>query len=460
MNNRERLLVVDDEENMRLFLHRLLASEGYEVEVAASGEEAVSVSSGSLFDLFILDLFLPGQDGLATLRSLRRGSPDAPCIIITAHGTIPSAVDAIKSGAEEYVTKPFRAEEILRAVSRALERIRLSREVSRLRRELEGRYGIGGFIGKSARIAELLRQVERVASSVAPVLIHGESGTGKELLARAIHLASPRREAPFVIIDCTAIPENLQESELFGHAKGAFTGAVALKRGLFEEADGGTVFLDEVGDLTAATQGKLLRALQQGTFRRVGDNRVLNVDVRVVSATNKELAEEIRHGHFREDLFYRLSVVRLEVPPLRERREDVPLLAEHFLERAAKRGAPKRRITPDVLNALLAWDWPGNVRELENAVEHACLLSRGEALALGDLPPEIARGAENAAFGCGSDMRELSLNQTLARVNREVERQMIVRALAACKGNRTEAAQLLRISRRTLLYKMKRLRIK
>ncbi|MBI3126281.1 MAG: sigma-54-dependent Fis family transcriptional regulator [Candidatus Tectomicrobia bacterium] len=458
MNNRERLLVVDDEENIRLFLRKLLSSEGYEVEVAASGEEAVSVSSGNPFDLFILDLFLPGQDGLATLRRLRRGSPDAPCIIITAHGTIPSAVDAIKSGAEEYVTKPFRAEEILHAVSRALERIRLSREVARLRRELEDRYGIGGFIGKSVRIAEMLRQVERVAASVAPVLIYGESGTGKELLARAIHFASPRRKAPFVVIDCTAIPENIQESELFGHAKGAFTGAVALKRGLLEDADGGTVFLDEVGDLMPATQGKLLRALQQGTFRRVGDNRPITVDVRVVSATNKDLAEEIRHGHFREDLFYRLSVVRLEVPPLRERREDIPILAEHFLERAAKRGASRRRITPEVLNALLAWDWPGNVRELENAIERACLLSQGEALALEDLPPEVTKGAGELELGEGSG--RYSLAHALARMSRGVERQMISRALSACKGNRTEAARSLGVSRRTLLYKMKRLHIK
>ncbi|OGA47071.1 MAG: hypothetical protein A3G25_15570 [Betaproteobacteria bacterium RIFCSPLOWO2_12_FULL_63_13] len=460
MNNRERLLVVDDEENIRFFLQRLLASEGYDVEVAASGEEAVTVSSENPFDLFILDLFLPGQDGLATLRSLRRWSPDAPCIIITAHGTIPSAVDAIKSGAEEYVTKPFRAEEILHAVSRALERIRLSREVARLRREVEGRYGVGGFIGKSVRIAELLRQVERVASSVAPVLLRGESGTGKELLARAVHYTSPRREAPFVVIDCTAIPENLQESELFGHAKGAFTGAVAFKRGLFEEADEGTVFLDEVGDLTPATQGKLLRVLQQGTFRRVGDNRQIKVDVRVVSATNKDLEEEIRHGHFREDLFYRLSVVPLEVPPLRERREDIPLLAEHFLERAAKPGAAKRRLTIEALNALLAWDWPGNIRELENTIERACILSQGEALTFEDLPLEIARGAGHATFECGTDVTKLSLNQTLARVNREVERQAITRALASRRGNRTEAARHLGISRRTLLYKMKRLRIK
>ena len=452
--------MVDDEENMRLYLTNLLASEGYAVEAVASGEEAVALSEDVSFDLFVLDLYLPGQDGLATLRSLRNRSPDAPSIIITAHGTIPSAVDAIKSGAVEYLTKPFRADDFLRSVAHALELRRLSREVARLRSELGERYGVGNFIAKSPRMTELLRQVERVAVSVAPVLIRGESGTGKELLARAIHYTSPRREAPFVIIDCAAIPENLQESELFGHAKGAFTGAIAPKRGLFEEAHWGTVFLDEVADLTASTQGKLLRVLQQGIFRRVGDNQPIKVDVRVVSATNKDPAEEVRHGNFREDLFYRLSVVPLEVPPLRERREDIPLLAEHFLERAAKRGAARRKLSPEVLNILLAWDWPGNVRELENAIERACLLSRGETLVLQDLPPEIAVAASALSPAGDSGPPGLSLNRALSQVNREMERQMILRALASCKGNRTEAARALGVSRRTLLYKMKRLRIK
>ena len=445
---------------MRLYLGKLLVSEGYEVEAVESGEDAIALPPNGSFDLFILDLFLPGQDGLSTLRSLRKHSPDAPSIIITAQGTIPSAVDAIKSGAEDYLTKPFRADELLHVIDRALDRRRLSREVSRLQKEVEDRYGIEGFIGKSARMAELLRQVERVATSVAPVLVYGESGTGKELLARAIHYSSPRQKAPFVVIDCTAIPENLQESELFGHAKGAFTGAVAAKQGLFEEADGGTVFLDEVANLSLASQGKLLRALQEGTFRRVGDNSLLHVDIRVVSATNRDLAEEVRRGNFREDLFYRLNVVPLEVPPLRERREDIPLLVEHFLDRAVKRGAKKRKLTPEVLNSLLAWEWPGNVRELENAIERACLLSHGDSLTLDALPPEIARSTDLLAYGNNPGIGELPLNQVLSRVSREVERQMITRALAACKGNRTEAARSLGISRRTLLYKMKRLRIK
>ncbi len=445
---------------MRLYLGKLLVSEGYEVEAVESGEDAIALPPNGSFDLFILDLFLPGQDGLSTLRSLRKKSPDAPSIIITAQGTIPSAVDAIKSGAEDYLTKPFRADELLHVVDRALERRRLSREVSRLQKELEARYGIEGFIGKSARMAELLRQIERVAAPVAPVLVYGESGTGKELLARAIHYTSPRRAAPFVIIDCTAIPENLQESELFGHAKGAFTGAVAEKQGLFEEADGGTVFLDEVANLSLASQGKLLRALQEGTFRRVGDNSLIHVDIRVVSATNRDLAEEVRHGNFREDLFYRLNVVPLEVPPLRERREDIPLLVEHFLDRAVKRGAKKRKIIPEVLNSLLSWEWPGNVRELENAIERACLLSHDGSLTLDALPPEIVRSTDLLAYGNNPGIGELPLNQALSQVSREVERQMITRALAACKGNRTEAARSLGISRRTLLYKMKRLRIK
>ncbi|MBI2115769.1 MAG: sigma-54-dependent Fis family transcriptional regulator [candidate division NC10 bacterium] len=452
---RDRILIVDDEENVLHFLSRVLEDEGYGVETARTAAEVRTRDWEVPLDLAIIDLRLqPGEDGISLLQMVRERAPETSAVLMTAYGSIESAVAAMRAGAYDYVTKPFRAEEILKVVAKALEQRRLQREVWRLRREVERRYSFANLIGKSPAMQELFHQIEQVAASRGTVLVSGESGTGKELVARAIHYNSPRRSGPFVVIDCAAIPETLQESELFGHAKGAFTGAVGIKRGLFEEADGGTLFLDEVGELRPPTQATLLRVLQDGSFRRVGDTRTLRVDVRVIAATNKDLAEAVRTGQFREDLFYRLKVVPIHLPPLRERREDIPLLADHFLQHSvAQARAEVRRITPQGLDLLLRYPWPGNVRELENTIERALLFCDGEAIGPEHLPPEVRQSTEAIRVGLPHDSLDLRL--ALDRAGREVESDLIRRALDRSRGNRTQAARLLGISRRALLYKLK-----
>ena len=454
----ERILVVDDEENILHFLSRLLEKEGYTVETARKAEEVRARDWEVPLDLAIIDLRLqPGEDGIALLQVIRERAPETSAILMTAYGSIESAVAAMRAGAYDYVTKPFRAEEILKVVDKALEQRRLQREVRRLRREVERRYSFANLIGKSPAMQEVFHQIEQVAISRGTVLILGESGTGKELVAKAIHYNSPRRNCPFVVIDCTAIPETLQESELFGHAKGAFTGAVGTKRGLLEEADGGTLFLDEVGELRPPTQAALLRVLQDGTFRRVGDTRTLQVDVRVIAATNKDLAQAVQAGQFREDLYYRLKVVPIQLPPLRERREDIPLLVDHLLQ-SAKGGLGQghgevRRITPEALELLLRYPWPGNVRELENTIERALLFCDGEAISSAHMSPEIRNRTEATRLAPPPD--SLCLRDALGRMTREMEASIIRRALDSARGNRTQAARLLGISRRALLYKLK-----
>jgi len=444
-------LVVDDEENMVHVLTTLLAQEGFGVAAARTGEEALERIRSEVVDLVLLDVRLPGRDGIEVLEAVKAQRPDCGVLMMTAFGSIESAVAALRAGADDYLVKPFRAEEVLRRIQAVLERQGLRREVRRLRREVGTRYGFGNLLGRSSAMRALLGQLEQVAATRSTVLLMGESGTGKELAARALHYNSDRAERPFVIIDCAAIPETLQESELFGHTRGAFTGAVAAKRGLFEEAHGGTLFLDEVGDLSAATQAKLLRVLQEGTIRRLGDTRTIQVDVRIIAATNRDLPAEVRAGRFREDLFFRLDVLPLRLPPLRERPEDIPLLTEHFLRRfAAETGRPVRQIAPPALDCLMAYRWPGNVRELEHAIERAVLLSQGETLEVGDLPPAVQGGG-----GQGVEEAPLSLREAVARLNADLERGLIRRALARTGGNRTEAAALLGISRRALLYKLK-----
>lgn len=444
-------LVVDDEENMVHVLTTLLAQEGFGVAAARTGEEALERIRSEVVDLVLLDVRLPGRDGLEVLEAVKAQRPDCGVLMMTAFGSIESAVAALRAGADDYLVKPFRAEEVLRRIQAVLERQGLRREVRRLRREVGTRYGFGNLLGRSPAMRALLGQLEQVAATRSTVLLMGESGTGKELAARALHYNSDRAERPFVVIDCAAIPETLQESELFGHTRGAFTGAVAAKRGLFEEAHGGTVLLDEVGDLSAATQAKLLRVLQEGTIRRLGDTRTIQVDVRIIAATNRDLPAEVRAGRFREDLFFRLNVLPLRLPPLRERPEDIPLLTEHFLRRfAAETGRPVRQIAPPALDCLMAYRWPGNVRELEHAIERAVLLSQGETLEVGDLPPAVQGGG-----GQGVEEAPLRLRDAVARLNADLERGLIRRALARTGGNRTEAAVLLGISRRALLYKLK-----
>lgn len=444
-------LVVDDEENMVHVLTTLLAQEGFGVAAARTGEEALERIRSEVVDLVLLDVRLPGRDGLEVLEAVKAQRPDCGVLMMTAFGSIESAVAALRAGADDYLVKPFRAEEVLRRIQAVLERQGLRREVRRLRREVGTRYGFGNLLGRSPALRALLGHLEQVAPTRSTVLLMGESGTGKELAARALHYNSDRAERPFVVIDCAAIPETLQESELFGHTRGAFTGAVAAKRGLFEEAHGGTLFLDEVGDLSAATQAKLLRVLQEGTIRRLGDTRTIQVDVRIVAATNRDLPAEVRAGRFREDLFFRLNVLPLRLPPLRERLEDIALLAEHFLRRfAADTGRPVRQIAPPALDCLMAYRWPGNVRELEHAIERAVLLSQGETLEVRDLPPAVQGGG-----GQGVEEAPLRLRDAVARLNADLERGLIRRALARTGGNRTEAALVLGISRRALLYKLK-----
>jgi two-component system response regulator AtoC len=452
---REHILVVDDEENVLHFLSRLLEDEGYAVETARKAVEVRVRDWAVPLDLAIIDLRLqPGEDGIALLQVIRDRAPETSAILMTAYGSIESAVAAMRAGAYDYVTKPFRAEEILKVVTKALEQRRLQREVSRLRREVERRYSFASLIAKSQRMQEVFRQIEQVAAFRGTVLISGESGTGKELVARAIHYNSPRSNSPFVVIDCAAIPETLQESELFGHAKGAFTGAITTKRGLFEEADDGTLFLDEVGELRPPTQATLLRVLQDGTFRRVGDTRTLRVDVRVIAATNRDLVEAVRTGQFREDLYYRLKVVPIHLPPLRERREDIPLLADHLLQQSTTQARREvRHITPEALDLLVRYPWPGNVRELENTIERALLFCEGEAIGPAHLPAEIRDRTETIRVGLPSD--SLCLREALGQMTRETERSLIRRALDRAEGNRTQAARLLGISRRALLYKLK-----
>ena len=450
----ERVLVVDDEENMVHFLTRLLAHEGYEAKGVLSAAEALDCIKDTPYDLVLCDLKLAGADGMEVLKAVHEALPEAVVIMITAYGTIPSAIEAMRAGAYDYVTKPFRAHEILAVVDKGLERIRLRREVEYLRKMVEQRFGLGGLVGKGKPMQEVYTQIEKVAASRGTVLIQGESGTGKELVAKAIHSASPRKSGPFVVIDCGAIPEQLQESELFGHVKGAFTGAIATRRGLVEEAQHGTLFLDDVTELPLGLQAKLLRALQEGEVRRVGDSRMIRVDARIIAATNRDLEEEVRQGAFREDLYYRLNVFPIRLPALRDRREDIPLLAEHFLARIAEESKhPRKRLAPDALRVLTRYPWPGNVRELQHALERAALLSEGELIGERDLPPQLMAPGEELTVVLPEDA--LAIPETTARVVRDVERELIRRALTRTANNRTEAAKLLGLSRRALVYKLK-----
>ncbi|MDR1608732.1 MAG: sigma-54 dependent transcriptional regulator, partial [Deltaproteobacteria bacterium] len=391
MASLETILMVDDEPNYRLIMGELLESEGYEVLLAESGRLAFEmlVEHGRV-DLILTDMTMPDGGGIELLVKVKEHSPEIPVILLTAHGTIERAVEAMKEGAFDYLTKPCRNAEILRAVSKALEVSRLARQNKELRAALADRFSFGRLIGKSKPMRELYKYLEKVAPTRANVLITGESGTGKELVAQAIHYNSPRSKRSFVAVNCSALSENLLESELFGHEKGAFTGAVATKVGRFEMAHEGTIFLDEVGEIGSSAQVKLLRVLQERAIERVGGGASIKVDARVVAATNRDLKREVAEGRFREDLFYRLNVVHLQLPPLRERLDDLPLLMEHFLEKH-RQGAEKATIHPDTLRLLFAHSWPGNIRELENVIERGLVLAQGHEIKPEDLPEELRR---------------------------------------------------------------------
>jgi len=445
-----RVLVVDDEESLRLVLRTFLRKQGYEVETAGSAEEALEKYTAFAPDFVVTDVRMPGMSGLELTTTLRARGAQAVVILMSAYGSIDMAIEGMKAGAYDYFAKPFKQDEVLLVLRKAEERESLRRENRALREVLSQDSTFSGMTGKSEKIRAVFRTLEKVAEYKTTVLIEGESGTGKELVARALHDRSPRSSKAFVAVNCGAIPGTLLESELFGHKRGAFTDASSDKRGLFEEADGGTLFLDEIGELPLALQVKLLRALQEGTIRRLGDTRDLKVDVRVVAATVRDLGLEVKEGRFREDLYYRLNVLPLRVPPLRERREDVPLLVEHFLAKNnARLGTKIRGVTPRAHKLLLEYSWPGNVRELENAVERSVVLAEGEILDDTDLPERLRTPKD--AVQATLDTGELSIKKT----TRVIEETLIRRALDKTRGNRTAAAKLLEISHRALLYKIK-----
>ncbi len=445
-----RVLVVDDEESLRLVLRTFLRKQGYDVDTAASAEEALEKVDTLAPDFVITDVRMPGMSGLELTAALRARGVPSVVILMSAYGSIDLAIEGMKAGAYDYFPKPFKQDEVLLVLRKAEERESLRRENRALRDVLSLDSTFSGMTGKSEKIRAVFRTLEKVAEYKTTVLIEGESGTGKELVARALHDRSPRAHKAFVAVNCGAIPGTLLESELFGHKRGAFTDASSDKRGLFEEADGGTLFLDEIGELPLALQVKLLRALQEGTIRRLGDTRDLKVDVRVVAATVRDLGLEVKEGRFREDLYYRINVLPLRVPPLRERREDVPLLVEHFLAKNhARLGTKVRTVTPRAHKLLLDYPWPGNVRELENAIERSVVLAEGEALDDTDLPERLRSPKD--AVQATLDTGELSIKKT----TRVIEETLIRRALDKTRGNRTAAAKLLEISHRALLYKIK-----
>ena len=444
-----KVLVVDDQRNMRATTAIVLREAGYAVAEAEDGAAAIHRITAEPFDVVLTDVRMGAVDGMEVLRATLETSPTTQVIVMTAYGTIESAVEAIRRGAYDYIAKPFKEEELLLRVGKALDKRRLLGEVSLLRRDFQARYGLEHIVGRSAALRELLDRVVRVAPTDATVLVTGESGTGKELIARALHAASRRADKPFVPVNCAAITETLLESELFGHARGAFTGAIRARRGLFEEASGGTLFIDEIGETAPGAQAKLLRAIQEGEIRRVGESLSVKVNVRVIAATNQNLKTAVAEKRFREDLFYRLNVVPLRVPPLRERRGDVPILAHHFLEKYAERTGERKSLSPAALQKLIEYPWPGNVRELENMIEQAAALAPHAVLSDADIRFEGAMGTLPGAGGV----------QTLAEAVDAAERRAIEAALARCGGDLSRVARELAVSSTTLWRKMKRLGI-
>ncbi|MCL4500742.1 MAG: sigma-54 dependent transcriptional regulator [Deltaproteobacteria bacterium] len=441
------LLIVDDEAGHRQMLRAYLEDEGFEVKEAADGLQSVAAVRNQAFDLVLLDLKMPGMDGLEVLREIRSISEALPIIMMTAYGTIESAVEAIKAGAQDFVAKPLDMEELTLKIHKILRLHELEQGSLLQQARLDAQFDFSRIIGRSPAMLETFETLALVAPTEATVLILGESGTGKELVANAIHQNSPRRQQPLVKLNCAALQENLLESELFGHERGAFTGAVSRKEGRFQQADGGTIFLDEIGDMSFNTQAKMLRVLQEKEFEPVGATRTIKVDVRVIAATNKDLLQEVQSGRFREDLYYRLNVVSLTIPPLRERREDIPLLAEYFLKvYAEKNRRTIKGLEPAVLDAFQRYQWPGNVRELENAVERAVIMCPREYLRLQDLPLTLHSLETEGATG------EMAIKAGLSM--REMEKQLILKTLEETQGNKSKAARQLGISRRTLLNKL------
>lgn len=449
-----RILIIDDEAGIRDSLETLLTFEGFTVEMAPEGQSGLEMLSSNEYDLLLLDLSMPGESGIDLLPRIKRMRPELPVIMITAYGTVGNVVDALRAGADNFVQKPWDNEKLLADIRTAIAKQRSLQEVTQLRRTLKQRYSFDNIVGKSDVMGKLLDTVAQVAPAKTTVLIQGESGTGKELIAKAIHTASPRHDKPFVAINTGAVPTDLLESTLFGHVKGSFTSAVATKKGLFEVADGGTLFLDEIGTMPLDTQAKVLRALQERRFLPVGGTTEIAVDVRIVAATNVNLQTAVKEGRFREDLFYRLSVINLDLPPLRQRREDIPLLAAHFLKRYSdENGFELRTLAPDALRAMMDYEWPGNVRELENAMERGVVLSSTPTVTLEILPQQLSGTVYTAAA------LDTKADSSLFDIMEEIERRIISDRLERCNWNQTEAAEFLKIPLSTLNQKIKRLNV-
>jgi DNA-binding NtrC family response regulator len=448
------ILVVEDGKSQREMLCEFLSDQGFDVSDADRGDKALERVKNDYFDLLLLDFKMPGMDGMQVLEEVKHINPEIDVIMMTAYGTVETAVKAIKTGAADYITKPIELEELLILIEKISERRTLLRENEALREELRGK-GIttDQIIYESTAMDEVINLAGRVANSNATILIQGESGTGKELVARLIHTLSPRSQKPMITVNCAALPENLLESELFGHEKGAFTGASQRRIGRFEEADGGTLFLDEIGELSPSVQVKLLRFLQEREFQRIGGNSTIRTDIRIVTATNRDLDAKIGEGTFREDLFYRLNVVTIEIPPLRERKEDIPPLIDHFLNRfAAENGKRLQGTDSETRDLLLKYDYPGNVRELENIIERAVVITRGEVVSSRDLP--------FSGSSPGDAKSEMTATRSLKTSLERLERQMIKDTMTQTKNHQSRAAGLLGISERTLRYKLKKYDLK
>lgn len=452
MKPKKKILIVDDDEAHRLMLKANLSKEGYQLSEAGDGLSAVQAVREGFFDLILMDIRMPKLSGIEALKEIKAISPSIPVLLITAFAELQTAIEAVKLGAEDYIQKPIDAAKLKVTIANLLELNALKQENELLKERLGRIFSPSEIIGKSPKMQELYRNIAMIAPTDATVLIQGESGTGKELIADLIHENSTRANAPLIKVNCTALPDTLLESELFGYERGAFTGAYQRKQGRFELADGGSIFLDEIGDMNPSVQAKLLRVLQEQQFERLGGTKTITVDVRIIAATNKDLEVEVREENFRDDLFYRLNVVPITVPPLRERKEDIPLLAEHFLKYyAEKNHRPVKGLLPRALDLLMRYDWPGNVRELENAMERAVIIARTEQLTPADLPLSIQALAD--------DLQTPETGVMPGRTIKEVERDLIIKTLEQTGGNRTRSAKILGITRKTLQNKLKEYQI-
>jgi DNA-binding NtrC family response regulator len=451
VTNKAKILVVDDEEKIRTILAAVIKEEGYEVEIARDGFDALEKVGPFAPQLAIIDLQMPRMDGIETMKRIWEHWPAIVCVILTAHGSIATAVQAIKEGAYDYLTKPYDNDELLHLVRRGIDLYQLSDQVSRLKREVQGKWGAENILGDSPILHDVRAQIRKIADADATVLIEGESGTGKELAAKAIHYESRRKGYPLVIVDCTAIPPSLLESDFFGHEKGAFTDARDQRIGRFEEANSGSIFLDEIGELPLEAQTKLLRVLQEKEFTRVGGSAPVKVDVRVIAATNKDLEAQLRDGKFRDDLFYRLNVLKLHMPSLREHREDIPLYVKHFLEKhRVTLGRRLERISDQAIDFLKSYKWKGNIRELENSVQRAMMSANADTLQLSDFDFLVGKTAQQTSHYD----EKTGLDRYIRSLSEQAERNVILETLQAVGWNRTKAAEKLKISRKTLFNKM------